>query len=77
MNKLDYDDCLDLAREILGYSEDDEVDGSEIERELYDTFGFPNLEEFMDLVEKLLPLCEAARSELTGKAYRGFAKNGL
>lgn len=79
MSKIDYDDCLDLAKEVLGYTpeEGDAVSESDIEQDLYDKYGFPSFEEFMDLVEKLLPLCDTARSELTGKRYRGFGKDGL
>ena len=36
-----------------------------------------NFDQFYLLIERLLPLCERAQSELTGKWYRGFGKNGF
>ena len=36
-----------------------------------------DLDQFYLLIEKLLPLCEHAKSELTGITYRGFGKDGV
>lgn len=79
MKMPDYYDCVDLAKEILGYTpeESDGMDEADIGQDLYDKFGFPNLETFQEMIGKLLPLCDTARSELTGRAYRGFGKDGL
>lgn len=78
MTKIDYDDCMDLAKEVLGYGpEAEDVDEADIGQDLYDKFGFPNFETFQEMIGKLLPLCDTARSELTGRAYRGFGKDGL
>lgn len=49
----------------------DEYEDSDLGEILYDQFSI-DLEEFENLINKLLPLCCIAESPLTGKIYQGF-----
>ena len=66
----------ELAAHILGVDADEKRDC--LDELLFDEFNI-DLEIFENLIKKLLPLCEAGTSPLTGIAYRGFAdvKNGF
>lgn len=46
-------------------------DDSSLEDFLYDYYGI-NIEEFENLINDLLPLCDKAKSPLTDKLYQGF-----
>lgn len=46
-------------------------DDSSLEDFLYDCYGI-NIEEFENLINDLLPLCDKAKSPLTDKTYQGF-----
>ena len=60
----------------IGMSDDEELKPHEIEDILYNKCDI-TLDQFDSIIEKLLPLCEHVKSELTGTAYRGFGKDGV
>lgn len=54
----------------------EDLEENDLEKILYDKLDI-DIDQFYLLIEKLLPLCERAKSELTGITYRGFGKDGL
>ena len=56
--------------------EEGDLEEGDLERILYNYCDI-DLDQFYLLIEKLLPLCEHAKSELTGITYRGFGKDGV
>ena len=58
------------------YEFDDELDISELEEILYNECDM-NLDQLDLIVERLLPLCQIGKSELTNKVYQGFGKNNM
>ena len=53
-----------------------DLEESDLENILYDNWDI-DFDQFYLLIERLLPLCNIAQSELTGKWYRGFGKDGF
>ena len=68
--KLDWLDSMDLAAHLLNLGKDYEVD--DVEQALADKYGI-SFDAFSEIVEKLVPLCEVAKSPLSDEWYRGFA----
>lgn len=64
----------DLARHICSIDLDDEE--IELDDILMENFNM-DFCEFAEVMERVLPLCMVAKSELTGNLYCGFASNGL
>lgn len=63
-------------KEKQGYEFDDELDISELEEILYNECDI-NFDQLDLIVERLLPLCQIGKSELTNKVYQGFGKNNM
>lgn len=63
-------------RKSLELEDDEDLEENDLEQILYDKIDI-DIDQFYLLIEKLLPFCEHAKSELTGIAYRGFGKNGV
>lgn len=59
-----------------GYEIDDELDISELEKILYNECDM-NFDQLYLIIERLLPLCQIAKSELTDKVYQGFGKDNI
>ena len=59
-----------------GYEIDDELDISELEEILYNECDM-NFDQLDLIIERLLPLCQIAKSELTDKVYQGFGKDNI
>ena len=71
--KLDYFDAEELARIVVGMTDDDDSDA--VEEALADQFGI-SLEAFYGIMVALIPLTIPAEAALTGTAYQGFVKDG-
>lgn len=63
-------------KEEQGYEIDDELDISELEEILYNECDM-NFDQLDLIIERLLPLCQIAKSELTNKVYQGFGKDNI
>ena len=63
-------------KKSLELEDDEDLEESDLEKILYDYCDI-NFDQFYLLIEKLLPLCEHAKSELTNKVYQGFGKNNM
>ena len=63
-------------KKSLELEDDEDLEESDLEKILYDYCDI-NFDQFYLLIEKLLPSCEHAKSELTGITYRGFGKDGV
>lgn len=63
-------------RKFFELEDDGDLEEGDLERILYNYCDI-DLDQFYLLIEKLLPLCERAKSGLTDTEYRGFGKNGL
>ena len=67
-------DIAELACELTGLDYDEiDADHNTIEQAIYDSFN-TDIESLERIVKKLLPMIDSARSGLTGKMYKGFAK---
>lgn len=64
----------ELARHLCGLPDNDE--DTDVDEALMEKFDV-DLEQFTAITEALLPLCVMHTSELTGKSYQGFGKDGL
>ena len=62
----------ELAGHLLGIDIDTEEGWRNVQEEFYKRYGF-ELYHAEQLINDLLPLCEVAKSPLTGKLYQGFA----
>lgn len=70
---VDMWDIEELACKITGLDYDEiDADTHKIEEKLYEDVGI-GLEEFRDIVNRLLPLISAEKSPITNKMYKGFA----
>lgn len=70
VSSLDVDE---LACKILGLDYDEiDADPFIIEKELYEQLNI-DLEIFTKLLQRLVPLVEKAKSELSGEIFKGFA----
>lgn len=84
MNELELYELLEaiFEKEIReykkeqGYEIDDELDISELEEILYNECDM-NFDQLELIIERLLPLCQIAKSELTNKLYQGFGKDNM
>lgn len=84
MNELELYELLEALfdKEIREYKEkqeyefDDKLDISELEEILYNECDI-NFDQLDLIVERLLPLCQIGKSELTNKVYQGFGKNNM
>ena len=84
MNTLEIFELLNtiLEKEIKvykikeGYGLEDDLELSELEDLLYQECDM-NLDQLELIVERLLPLCQIAKSELTNKVYQGFGKDNM
>lgn len=66
-------DVEELACHITGLDYDEiDADTSIIQEKLYDEFGC-DLDQFTDLIQRLLPLIDVGSSPLTNKRYKGFS----
>ena len=63
-------------RKSFELEDNEDLEENDLERILYNYCDI-DLDQFYLLIEKLLPLCEHAKSELTGTIYRGFGKDGI
>ena len=63
-------------RKSFELEDDEDLEEGDLERILYNYCDI-DLDQFYLLIERLLPLCEHAKSGLTGIPYRGFGKNGV
>ena len=63
-------------RNSMGMEDDEDLENNELDDILYNECDI-NLEQLELLIERLLPLCEHAKSDLTGTVYRGFGKDGI
>jgi hypothetical protein len=71
-----YIDIEELALYILKIDETSEQDTDDlIEEGLYEEFGI-NVDNFIKLLNKLVPLIDVAGSPLTHTLYKGFAYEG-
>ena len=62
----------ELACKILGIDYDEiDADTEIIENEIYEQFGI-DLEIFQTVINRLLPLVDVGRSELTNTVFQGF-----
>ena len=71
---MDYYDAQKLACAILGVNYDDLVDEgreNEIEEALYEKFEI-DMENFIKIVEALLPFTPVVQAGLTGNKYHAF-----
>lgn len=67
-------DIAELACELTGLDYDEiDADYDAIEQAVYDNFN-TDIDSLERIVKKLLPMIDFAKSELTGKTYKGFAK---
>ena len=69
------DDLYELIA-YLAQINRDEYEDSDLEEALYNQFDI-TMEQFENLIEKLLPLCCIAESPLTNKLYQGFGTNNI
>lgn len=67
--------CIVAAMFNLPEPEDDS-DIEQMEEKLNERIGI-DLSTLANIATKLLPLCAEGVSPLTGKAYKGFAKDGV
>lgn len=74
---LDRLDIEELACYLAGLDYD-EIDADEniIEEHIYAEFGI-DLEQFTELINRLLPMIDVGKSPLTNKRYKGFAQPGI
>lgn len=70
MAKIDYIDTEELAAYLLGL--DDDYDTETIDEALTEKYEI-SFDQFHKIVELLIPLCEVAKSPITGVVFRGFA----
>ena len=63
-------------RKSFELEDDGDLEEGDLERILYNYCDI-DLDQFYFLIEKLLPLCKHAKSELTDKVYQGFGKNNI
>ena len=56
--------------------DDEDLEENDLEQILYDKIDI-DIDQFYLLIERLLPLCEHAKSELTNKVYQGFGKDNM
>ena len=63
-------------RKSFELEDDEDLEEGDLERILYNYCDI-DLDQFYLLIERLLPLCEHAKSGLTDIPYRGFGKNGV
>lgn len=64
----------ELACQITGLDYDKiDADTSVINEKLYEEFGC-DLDQFTDIISRLLPLVTVGESPLTKKVYKGFAE---
>lgn len=59
-----------------GYELEDDLELYELEDLLYQECDM-NLDQLELIIERLLPLCQIAKSELTDKVYQGFGKDNM
>lgn len=84
MNTLETFELLNtiLEKEIKvykiknGYELEDDLELYELEDLLYQECDM-NLDQLELIIERLLPLCQIAKSELTDKVYQGFGKDNM
>lgn len=84
MNTLETFELLNtiLEKEIKvykiknGYELEDDLELSELEDLLYQECDM-NFDQLELIIERLLPLCQIAKSELTDKVYQGFGKDNM
>ncbi|MDT9499157.1 hypothetical protein [Capnocytophaga canimorsus] len=68
-------DIEQLACKITGLDYDEiDADTSVIEDKLYEEFEI-DLDNFAEIIARLLPLIDVGESPLTKKVYKGFADN--
>jgi hypothetical protein len=71
--KVDAFDVEELACHITGLDYDEiDADTTTIEEKLYEEFGC-DLEQFTDIIQRLLPMIDIGVSPLTKKRYKGFS----
>lgn len=71
-NGLDYFSVEELAAHILGVSIDTDEEYDALEEKLSDRY-FLAMDDFYDIVSKLVPLIDIGTSPLTQTRYKGFA----
>ena len=73
MRRYDYSDVEELAAFICGLDYDEiDADTGKIEDAMIEKFNC-NLEDFANIITKLMPMVEIAESSLSKKWYAGFA----
>ena len=63
-------------KKSLELEDDEDLEEGDLERILYNYCDI-DLDQFYLLIERLLPLCQIAKSELTNKVYQGFGKDNM
>ena len=63
-------------RKSFELEDNEDLEENDLERILYNYCDI-DLDQFYLLIEKLLPLCEHAKSVLFDKDYKGFGKDGI
>lgn len=71
--KIEMFDLEELACKIIGLDyEEIDADTSIIENKLYEELNI-DLDEFREIISRLLPLVEVGQSPLSRKIFKGFA----
>ncbi len=71
--RVDMFDVEELACKIIGIDYDEiDADTQIIEEKLYEEFEI-DLENFANIISRLLPLIDVGESPLTQKVYKGFS----
>lgn len=69
-------EVLDLAKHILGITDDeldDELDDEEYVEYKLQSKWLVSLDDFHEIISRLIPLIDYGESPLTGTIYKGFA----
>lgn len=72
--KLNEFEVEELVRHMFQLEDEDDLDA--LDEAIFEQWG-TTFENFKAMLEQLVPLIEVGTSELTGKTYKGFGKDGL
>lgn len=72
---MDYYDAIELAANVLGLEESDDIDETLVEEKLFDKFGC-GVDEFAEVAAALMKFTIPVRSPLSNMLYQGFSKDG-
>lgn len=74
--RIDYFEVEELLSAMYGISDEQRNEDFDFDELCYDKFEI-GFEEFIKIVEALLPLTPVVNSAFTGKQYHAFMKDGL